>query len=144
MSKHLDGTSLFTGMNSGLTNTFAILSSTFKDGKLTADEVQDLTTNLTRNGMTLQQLYQLGTSSGMSSSLLDTVISHFNEIDKNKDGKVTNAEIQAYGVDSSVETQKKSDRNSMLKQMSTFYETAASDNDESLLDYKYLSEDSDK
>jgi len=111
---------------------------------LTADEVQDLTTNLTRNGMTLQQLYQLGTSSGMSSSLLDTVISHFNEIDKNKDGKVTNAEIQAYGVDSSVETQKKSDRNSMLKQMSTFYETAASDNDESLLDYKYLSEDSDK
>lgn len=185
MSKHLDGTSLFTGMNSGLTNTFAILSSTFndgvtlknlananannaltsnglgvnfkfylqtnfssvdknKDGKLTANEIQDLTTDLSKNGITLQQLYQLGTSSGMSSSLLDTVISHFNEIDKNKDGKVTNAEIQAYGVDSSVEKQKKADRNNVLKQMSTFYETSASENDESLLDYKYLSEDSDK
>lgn len=180
MSRYLDGSSLFTSMNSGLSNTFSILSTAFNgditlanlaskdansalttnginqnfksylqtnfstvdkngDGKLTADELNEYTSNLTRQGMTIEQLYQLGSSTGMSSSLLDTVISHFNEIDKNKDGKVTNAEIQAYGVESSVEKQKKADRTSMLKQMSTFYETAES-SDSSLLDYRYLSD----
>ena len=77
----------------------------------------------------------------MSSSLLDTVVSHFNEIDKNKDGKVTNEEIQAYGVDSSVAKLRKNDRTQMLKSMSTFYDTSVS-SDSSLLDYKYLSESS--
>ena len=77
----------------------------------------------------------------MSSSLLDTVVSHFNEIDKNKDGKVTNEEIQAYGVDSSVAKLRKNDRTQMLKSMSTFYDTSVS-SDSSLLDYKYLSDSS--
>lgn len=182
MANRIDGTSLFTNMNSGLTNTFSILSSTFsdgvtlknlanneavnalnsnglnqnfksfmqtnfssfdknRDGKLTADEINDYVTNLSRQGMTMEQLAQLGTSTGMSSSLLDTVMSHFNEIDANKDGKVTNAEIQAFGVNSSVEKQRKSDRNLMLSQMSTYYDTSASKNDASLLDYRYLEED---
>ena len=78
----------------------------------------------------------------MSSSLLDTVVSHFNEIDKNKDGKVTNEEIQAYGVDSSVAKLRKSDLTQKLKSMSTFYDTSASSSDSSLLDYKYLSDSS--
>ena len=77
----------------------------------------------------------------MSSSLLETVVSHFNEIDKNKDGKVTNAEIQAYGVESSVEKQRKADRTNMLKQMSTYYDTSST-SDSSLLDYRYLSDSS--
>jgi len=185
MANRIDGTSLFTSMNSGLNNTFSVLSTTFsdgvtlknlatndaanaltsnglnqnfksylqtnfnsvdknKDGKISADEINNYVTNLTRQGMTMEQLIQLGTSSGMSSSLLDTVMSHFNEIDTNKDGKVTNAEIQAYGVNSSVEKQRKEDRTAMLKQMSTFYETSASKNDSSLLDYRYLDEDSEE
>ncbi len=178
----LDGTSLFTNMNSGLNNTFSVLSTAFNDGvtlknlaskdannalnsnglnqnfkaylqtnfnsvdknhdgKITADEINNYTTNLTRQGMTMEQLIQLGTSTGMSSSLLDTVMSHFNEIDTNKDGKVTNAEIQAYGVNSSVEKQRNADRSQMLKQMSTFYDTSASKNESSLLDYKYLEDE---
>lgn len=183
MSRILDGSSLFTAMNSGLTNTYSILSSQFSDGitltnlgnkdattaltsnglntnfksylqsnfnsidknndgKISSDELQDLTTSLSRNGMTIEQLYQLGTSTGMSSSLLDTVVSHFNEIDKNKDGKVTNEEIKAYSVDSSVAELRKNDRTSMLKSMSTYYETSSSSSDSSLLDYKYLSDSS--
>ena len=182
MSRLIDGTSLFTAMNSGLTNTYSILSSQFSDGitltnlankdsttaltsnglntnfksylqsnfnsidkdhngKISSNELQDLTTSLSRNGMTIEQLYQLGSSTGMSSSLLDTVVSHFNEIDKNKDGKVTNEEIQAYGVDSSVAKLRKNDRTQMLKSMSTFYDTSVS-SDSSLLDYKYLSDSS--
>lgn len=185
MSTRLDGTSLFTSMNSGLSNTFSVLSSTFSDGitlanlaktdattaltsnglgqnfksyiqsnfstmdknhdgKITADELNTYSTNLSMQGMTMEQLATLGTSSGMSSSLLDTVMSHFNEIDKNKDGKVTNAEIQAYGVDSSIEKQRISDRTNMLKSMSTFYETSASEDDSSLLSYRTLDDESDE
>lgn len=184
MSTRLDGTSLFTSMNSGLSNTFSVLSSTFSDGitlknlgttdattalnsnglgqnfksyiqtnfstmdknhdgKITADELNNYSTNLSMQGMTMEQLATLGTSTGMSSSLLDTVMSHFNEIDKNKDGKVTNAEIQAYGVESSVEKQRISDRTNMLKSMSTFYETSASENDSSLLDYRTLDDETE-
>ncbi len=183
MSTRLDGTSLFTSMNSGLGNTFSVLSSAFSDGitlknlattdattalnsnglgqnfksyiqtnfstmdknhdgKITADELNTYTTNLSMQGMTMEQLATLGTSSGMSSSLLDTVMSHFNEIDKNKDGKVTNAEIQAYGVESSVEKQRIADRTNMLKSMSTFYETSSSSDDSSLLDYRLLDKES--
>ena len=32
MTKRIDGTSLFTSMNSGLSNTFSVLSSQFTDG----------------------------------------------------------------------------------------------------------------
>ena len=185
MATRIDGSALFSAMNSGLNNTFSILSTTFSDGvtlanlakndasnalssnglnqnfksfmqtnfstldknhdgKITSDEIQAYSSNLTRQGMTMEQLAQLGTSTGMSSSLLDTVMSHFNEIDANKDGKVTNAEIQAYGVNSSVEKQKKYDRTQMLKQMSTFYDTSSGDKEASLLDYKYLDEDKEK
>lgn len=182
MAKLIDGTSLFTAVNSGLTNTYSVLSSQFSDGvtlanlakneaisalssnglnqnfksymqtnfgsldknndgKITADELNEYASKLTQQGLTMQQLSQLGTASGMSSSLLNTVMTHFNEIDKNKDGKVTNAEIQAYGVDSSVEKQRKSDRTNLLKQMSTYYETSASKNDSSLMDYRLIDEE---
>lgn len=182
MGRMIDGTSLFTSMNSGLSNTYSVLSSAFSDGitlknlatndattaltsnglgqnfksyiqtnfssmdknhdgTLSPDELNTYTTNLTMQGMTMEQLATLGTATGMSSSLLDTVMSHFNEIDKNKDGKVTNAEIQAYGVESSVEKQRKSDRTQMLKSMSTFYETSVSENDSSLLDYRTLDDE---
>ena len=33
-------------------------------------------------------------------------LNHFDQIDKNKDGKVTNQEIQSYGVESDLEKQK--------------------------------------
>ena len=182
MSKLLDGTSLFTTINSGLTNTYSVLSSQYKDnvtlenlikndtnnllasnglnqnfksylqnnfssidknndGTISQDEINNYTNNLLTQGVTMEQLTQFCSSTGMSSSLLDTVMSHFNEIDKNKDGKITNEEIQAYGIDTSIEKQKKEDRNLMLKQMSTFYDTSVNTDDSSLLDYRLYDED---
>ena len=64
----------------------------------------------------------------------------FDDIDKNHDGKVTNQEIQAYGVDSELEKQKVADRNRIVNNMSMFYDTGA-DYEGSMLDYRYLDED---
>ena len=179
MGKRLDGTSLFTGINAGLTNTFAQLSGQYadgitlenlnkalsnsnvltnpninntfasyitnnfnlmdsdEDGKISANEIQNIMSQMATQGLTREQIAALGGAAGMSTSLQETVLNHFNEIDKNKDGKVTNQEIQVYGVESDLEKQKLSDINRVVSNMSMYYDV---DNisDSSLLDYKYL------
>lgn len=181
MSKRLDGTSMFTGINSGLTNAFTQLSNQYSDGvtlenlnkalsnsnnlynsninatfasyitnnfnnidsntdgKISADEIQKLMSQMATQGLTREQIIALAGSSGISTSLQETVLNHFNEIDKNKDGKVTNQEIQAFGVESAVEASKKADRNRILSNMSMYYEVDDIE-EASLLDYRYLSD----
>ena len=180
MSKRLDGTSMFTGINAGFTNAFAQLSgqysdgltlenlnkaltntnitnnpygSTFssymlsnfnsidsdRDGVISASEIQNLMGQMAAQGLTREQIIALAGSSGMSTSLQETVLAHFDDIDKNHDGKVTNQEIQAYGVESDLEKQKISDRNRMINNMSMFYDTD-SNYEGSMLDYRYLDE----
>lgn len=179
MSKRLDGTSLFTGINSGLTNAFAQLTGQYEDGvtlenlskaltnsnyltsygtnatfasyltnnfnsvdsdgdgKISASEIQNLMTQMSTQGLTREQIISLGASSGMSTSLQETVLNHFDQIDKNKDGKVTNQEIQAYGVESDLEKQKSADRKRLISSMSMYYDIDDV-SDSSLLDYRYL------
>ena len=179
MSKRLDGTSMFTGINAGLTNAFAQLNGQYSDGvtlenlnkaltnsnyinnsglngtfasymtnnfnaidsntdgKISADEIQNLMSQMATQGLTREQIIALAGSSGMSSSLQETVLNHFDQIDKNKDGKVTNQEIQAYGVESDLEKQKTADRNRIVSNMSMYYDIDDVD-DTSLLDYRYL------
>ena len=183
MGKRLDGTSMFTGINAGLTNAFSQLSgqysdgvtlenlnkaltnsnyltntginSTFasymtnnfsafdsnSDGKISANEIQDLMAQMATQGLTREQIISLAGSSGIGTSLQETVLNHFDQIDKNKDGRVTNQEIQAYGVESDLEKQKMADRNRLVSGMSMFYDV---DNvsDSSLLDYRYLDNES--
>ena len=146
MSKRLDGSSLFSGINSGLTNSFSLLSSQYTDGltleninkaltninvtnttygstfasylssnfnsvdkngdgQITADEIQTLMNNMATQGLTREQIMSLGASAGMSTSLQETVLNHFDDIDANHDGKVTNQEISAYGVNSDIQKQ---------------------------------------
>lgn len=183
MSKRLDGSSLFAGINAGLTNSFSLLSSQYKDGVtlenlnaaltntnitqtaygstfasylttnfnsvdsngdgiISADEIQKLMNNMATQGLTREQIMSLGASSGMSTSLQETVLSHFDDIDANHDGKVTNQEIQAYGVKSSVEKQKIADTNRVINNMSMFYGDDLTEYEGSLMDYRYLDDKS--
>lgn len=181
MSKRLDGSSLFTGINAGLTNSYLLLSNQYKDGltleninnaltntntnnvqygttftsylsnnfasidknndkTISADEIQDLMNNIARQGLTREQIMMLGASTGMSTSLQETVLAHFDDIDANHDGKVTNQEINAYGVNSKLEKQKIADRNKMINNMSMFYSEGLTEYEGSMLDYRYLDE----
>ena len=182
MGKRLDGSSLFTGINSGLTNTFAALSgqyqdgitvenlqkaltntnitntaygSTFasylagnfnsvdknRDGKISAEEIQEYMSNMAQQGLTREQIMTLGGSSGMTNSLQETVLAHFDDIDANHDGKVTSQEISAYGVNSQVEKQKIADRNRVVNNMSLFYGSDDNKYEGSMLDYRYLDDE---
>ena len=182
MSKRLDGSSLFSGINAGLTNSFALLSSQYEDGltlenlnksltntnitntvygttfasyltnnfnsvdansdgTISADEIQRLMSNMATQGLTREQIMSLGASSGMSTSLQETVLSHFDDIDANKDGKVTHQEINDYGVNSEIEKQKVEDRNRIVNNMSLFYGDDLTEYEGSMLDYRYLDDE---
>ena len=179
MGKRLDGTSMFSGINAGFTNSFAQLSSQYsdgltleniskaltnteftkqagnttfasymtnnfnsidtdKDGVISASEIQDLMSRMATQGLTREQIMALAGSSGMT-SLQETVLAHFDDIDKNHDGKVTNQEIQAYGVESDLEKQKIADRNRVVNNLSMFYDNETN-YEGSLLDYRYIDE----
>ena len=182
MGKRLDGTSIFTGVNAGFTNTFAQLSgqyadgitlenlnkaltntnitnnaytSTFasymtnnfnnidsnRDGVISAEEIQNLMGQMAAQGLTREQIVALAGSSGLSTSLQETVLAHFDDIDKNHDGKVTNQEIQKYGVESELEKHKIADRNRTVNNMSMFYDNET-DYEGSMLDYRYVDNES--
>ncbi len=182
MGKRLDGSSLFSGINAGLTNSFSLLSSQYTDGltienlssalsntaitntgygstfssyllnnfnsvdsnadgTISADEIQKLMNNMATQGLTREQIMSLGASSGMSTSLQETVLSHFDDIDTNKDGKVTNQEINAYGVTSSIEKQKIEDTNRIINNMSLYYGDDLTEYEGSMLDYRYLDDE---
>ena len=181
MGKRLDGTSMFTGINSGFTNAFAQLSGQYSDGitlenlnkaltntnitnnaygatfasymtnnfnsidtdhdgVISANEIQNFMNQMATQGLTREQIVSLAGASGMT-SLQETVLSHFDDIDKNHDGKVTNQEIQAYGVESDLEKQKISDRNRLVNNMSMFYDNETN-YEGSLLDYRYIDNES--
>ena len=183
MSKRLDGSSLFSGINAGLSNSFSILSNQYTDGitianlnkaltntnvtntaygatfasylntnfnsvdanhdgKISADEVQKLMNNIATQGLTRDQITTLGTANGMTNSLQQTVLEHFNDIDTNHDGRVTSQEISAYGVNSQAEKQKTADKNRVINNMSLFYGDSTEKYEGSLLDYRYLDDKS--
>lgn len=116
------------------------------DGVLSADEVNNIMSNMSKQGLTREQITQLAAQGGMNSSLVETVMSHFNEIDANKDGKVTSQEISAYGLNSDKENAKTQETNRKISSMSTFYgsdDSSLADSG-SLLDYKYLQDKKEK
>ncbi len=174
----LSGSSLFSGINSGLTSAYSLISNAYsgevslsniaaaktntsltsslnqtfasyiqtnfssldtdKSGTLSSSEIASLTTKITSQGLTSSQLTQLGTASGLSTSTLEKVLEHFNDIDANKDGKVTTAEISAYNVTCAAEKKKIEYANKAAGDMSVFYGSEDSSSDSSsLLAYKY-------
>ena len=72
-------------------------------------------------GLTYAQLQQLCASGNCDATLLSTVLNHFSQIDKNGDGKVTEAEIKAFGFEA--DRQKAWDEQMSFKgsQFSVFY-----------------------
>lgn len=127
-----------------LTQNFSSLDKN-SDGTLSADEVQNLMSQISSQGLTREQIQTLGGMSGISAETQATVLNHFNEIDTNHDGYVSNAEIQGYTLQSKLENQKQKDITKMINKTSLFYGNEnASDKASSLMSYKWLQDDDDE
>lgn len=175
-----NGSSIFTGIYAGLTNTFSVLANaspsgvtlssissarsntalaatlnpTFAsyiqtnfstldkdgDGVISSSELSTLTTQISTQGLTRQQLTQLGPASGMSNQSLEQVLEHFSDIDANHDGKVTTAEISAYTIKSAEDKKKTEFANKAATNMSMFYgnDDSSAVDSSSILDYRYM------
>lgn len=97
------------------------------DGKIDMEDVNGYVTKLKTQGMTYNELTQLCANGGSSmSSLLDTVLSNFNEIDANHDGRVTQSEINAYRINEEIKDVKDKYPKIDPTQMSMFYESKVS------------------
>lgn len=65
------------------------------DGIVSAEELQQATTDMQTQGLTKEQITNLCANLSGTSSY-STVLEYFDQIDTNNDGKVTDAEIKAY------------------------------------------------
>ena len=107
------------------------------DGKISTDDLSNYATKLKTQGMTYNELSQLcANGTGSMSSLLDTVLSNFNEIDTNHDGRITQGEINAYRINEEIQDVKDKYPKIDPTQMSMFYESKAANETESLSDKK--------
>lgn len=93
------------------------------DGKITTNDVNSYVTKLKTQGMTYQELSQLcSNGNGTMSTLLDTVLSNFTEIDKNHDGRITQSEINEYRINEQIKEVKAEHSKVNPSKMSVFYD----------------------
>lgn len=120
-----------------LTNNFGNIDKD-GDGKITSKDINNITNNISKYGMTYDEIVQL-CSTNANSSLLTTVLTYFNEIDKNGDGRVTDSEIRAYGCEAD-RFQAELEYNSFdASNFSIYYgdDNAVDKKPSSILSYKY-------
>lgn len=107
------------------------------DGTISTNDLSSYASKLKSQGMTYNELAQLcGNNGGTMSTLLDTVLSNFNQIDANHDGRVTQGEINAYRIDKEIKDVKEKYPKIDPTKMSIFHEpsvdstSSSSKNDE--------------
>lgn len=103
---------------------------TDKNGEISAEELQQYTNSLSKQGMTYEELTQLCYQYGGANSLLETVMANFNDIDKNHDGRVTNDEIKAFGIDEEIAQMKEDFQKFDPKSMSIFYSASTDETED--------------
>ena len=110
-----------------------------KDGVITSDEMSKLSNILSTKGMTKSELQQLFASGncGISNSKMTEILEHFDDMDTNHDGRLTDAEISAYTINSSRQQKEDEMRLQAAGNMSVFYGNDSSDSTYSILSYKY-------
>ena len=68
------------------------------DGSINSADLDNYINMMGKNGMTYEEVATL-CGTGCSNSLVNTVLTYFDEIDKNGDGKVTSEEIAAFSME---------------------------------------------
>lgn len=110
------------------------------DGVISADEMNKFASTLSKSGVSKSELSQLAASGAYSSTTISKILDNFDEIDKNHDGRVTNAEISAYTCECQKQEQIDADNyRKATSDMSVFYgsETESTPDSYSILSYRY-------
>ena len=171
------GNNLFTGIYSGLTNTYSALmndkTSTGKgltlddlsnissetlsnlgynqtfiqyltnnfqnvdkdgDGQISGKDMNNLMSTMQSKGLTYNELQSLCLTGNADSSLLSTVLSYFNKIDSNGDGRVTSEEITKFSMDAKMYEVEQKYKSFKASSASLYYSDGVEDDTSSVLD----------
>ena len=122
-----EGQSLNSTFLSYLTTNFSSIDQN-GDGTIDENDMNTFLDNFSRKGMTYEEVATLCATNG-SNSLVNTVLTYFDEIDTNGDGRVTNAEITAFSMEE--EHDRLTDEYGKFRptSMSVFYEADKSADD---------------
>ena len=104
------------------------------DGQITGADLNNAMTTMQSKGLTYNEIQQLCASGNCDKTLLSTVLTYFNKIDSNGDGRITSDEITKFSFDNQrneVESKYKSYRAS---NSSLYYNDGVEDDTSSVLD----------
>ena len=100
-----------------------------KNQVISKEEITTLLNSIDKQGLTYNQLQALSGQAGLSindsKKLLDEVVQNFNKIDANHDGRVSEAEINAYKFNKEVDDKKKELCDFKASDISVFYEESS-------------------
>lgn len=91
------------------------------DGKVNGEEMSSVMNTFSKQGMTYDQLVALSGSAGVNSNDLNTVLNNFRKIDRNGDGKVSQAEIQYFNANKQISSKLDELRKSRRSDISIMY-----------------------
>jgi hypothetical protein len=103
------------------------------DGEITSTDLNNIMSTMQSQGLTYSEIQSL-CASGNSSSLLTTVLTYFNEIDANGDGRVTSDEITKFSYDCERDEVESKYKSYKASRTSLFYNDGVEDDTSSVLD----------
>ncbi len=114
------------------------------DGVISSTEMTNLTNLISSQGLTKAELTQLYASgaSGLSTDTINNILEHFDDMDTNHDGRITQEEISAYTVNSARQEKVDEYAHKAATNMSVFYGSDSSSDTSgtySMLSYRYKS-----
>ena len=104
------------------------------DGQISGKDLNNMMKQMQSKGLTYNEIQQLCATGNCDKTLLSTVLTYFNKIDKNGDGRITSDEITKFSFDTQrdeVEAKYKSYR---ATSASLYYSDGVEDDTSSVLD----------
>lgn len=116
-----------------LTTNFASLDKD-GDGEITSVDLNNLMNTMQSKGLTYNELQSLCSTGNGDTTLLSTVLTYFNKIDANGDGRVTSDEITKFSFDCQKDEAEQKYKSFKASRMSLYYSDGVEDDTSSVLD----------
>ena len=104
------------------------------DGEISGNDMTTLMNTMQSKGLTYSEIQSLCASGNCDSSLLSTVLTYFNKIDANGDGRVTSEEITKFSINCQRDEIEQKYKSYRASQTSLYYNDGVEDDLTSVLD----------
>ena len=104
------------------------------DGMITGADLENTMKTMQSKGLTYNEIQQLCTSGNCDKTLMSTVLTYFNKIDSDGDGRITSSEITKFSFDSQKDSAEAKYKSYRASGASLYYNDGVEDDTSSVLD----------